>query len=153
MTGQPNDDKRLFMIWTICLLMGVIAELIGLVAGAFCDMQLGTFLVPCLTIPMLIFSGFFIKFKELFHCFKAATYLSFFRYSFEGSVQSIYGYNRTNLNCTELFCYYKDPKKFLHDMDMEKNNYSLDLIGLGVWIILLQILLYIALKIKLIKAQ
>lgn len=153
LTGQPYDSDRLLKIWAVCLLIGVIAELMGLVSGAICDMQLGTFIVPCLAIPMLIFSGFFIKFKELSTIFKPLTYFSYFRYGFEGSIQAVYGFNRTSLHCSEVYCYYKHPKKFLDDIGMSDSNYYADIFGLVGWVIGLQIILYIALWVKLKRAQ
>lgn len=153
LTGQPYDSDRLIRIWVVCLLIGVIAELMGLVSGAVCDMQLGTFIVPCLAIPMLIFSGFFIKFKELSDWFKPLTYFSYFRYGFEGSIQAIYGNNRTSLHCSDVYCYYKHPKKFLDDFGMSGSSFNMDIIGLVGWVIALLIILYVALWMKLKRAQ
>lgn len=96
---------------------------------------------------MLLFSGFFIKLNELPLYFQPFTYISFFRFGVEGSVQSIY-YNRTNLECPTVFCYYKNVDKFLEDIGMENNNYYMCVGGIIAWIIILQIFLYAALKYK-----
>jgi hypothetical protein len=97
---------------------------------------------------MLIFSGFFIRFKELSPFLQPLTYLSYFRYVFEGGIQSIYGYGRTGLKCTEDFCYFKSAKKFLKFMHMEENNYNYDVLALIVLVMVIQTALFVALKFK-----
>lgn len=153
MTGQPEELNRFLMIWAVCLLTTILAHLTGLISGCAFSMQVGNFVVPVSTIPMLIFSGFFIKFSELVDCLKPMTYISYFRYAFEGSVQAIYGFNRTNLECSETFCYYRNINKFLTHMDMIENKYWMDLSALGIWIVSLIALLFLTLKIKLIRNQ
>lgn len=102
---------------------------------------------------MLIFSGFFIRTRELFPCLQLIPYISFFQYGFDGSIQAIYGYDRNNLTCSEPFCYYRTAGKFLNAMDMEDNRYWIDVMALGVYIVILQISLLLTLKMRLNKAK
>lgn len=103
---------------------------------------------------MLIFSGFFIRFNELFSFWKPFTYLSYFRYGLEGSVQAIYGYNRTRLACPDplKFCE-RRPDKFLEKLDMADASYEFDVGGLVIWTVLLQVALYFVLKLKISKVR
>lgn len=114
---------------------------------------MGIFIVPAMCIPILIFSGFFIRYRELFDCLKPLTYVSYFRYAYEGAINAIYAYDRPDLECTAPFCYFKSVKKFLQFLDMEKNLYSMDLLGLGIWLFVLQIILYITLSFKVRKSM
>lgn len=103
---------------------------------------------------MLIFSGFFIRFNELFPFWTPFTYLSYFRYGLEGSVQAIYGYNRTRLECPDPFKYCeRRPDKFLEKLDMEDESYVFDVLGLITWIFILQVSLYFVLKLKISKVR
>lgn len=103
---------------------------------------------------MLIFSGFFIRFNELFAFWKPFTYISYFRYGLEGSVQAIYGFNRTRLACPNPLKYCeRRPDRFLEKLDMEDDSYAFDVFGLVVWIFLLQISLYVVLKLKISKVR
>lgn len=153
LTGQPDELNRFFMVWVVCLLTTIIAQLTGLISGTAFSMQVGTFIVPCSTIPMLIFSGFFIKFNELVDMLRPMTKISYFRYAFEGSVHAIYGFNRTNLECSEPFCYFRNTDKFLMHMNMNESEYWVDISALGIWIAVLITLLFLILKIKLIRNQ
>uniref|UniRef100_A0A1L8E487 Putative pleiotropic drug resistance pdr1-15 abc superfamily protein n=1 Tax=Nyssomyia neivai TaxID=330878 RepID=A0A1L8E487_9DIPT len=152
LSGQPKEEARFGMIWVICILTAISAQAMGLLAGAAFSVKVGIFLIPASCIPMLVFSGYFIRFSELYFMFKPMSYLSLFRYCFEGSMQSIYGFNRGNLTCSETFCYYKNAEKILKTMDMSENRFSADILALILWTVLCQIGVYIALKIRLRRA-
>ena len=79
--------------------------------------------------------------------------ISFFRYSIEGFLQALYGYERSTLDCNVDFCYYKSPQKFLKDMDMNGDRYGTDIVVLCSWIVLLVALFYISLLIRIRKAR
>lgn len=103
---------------------------------------------------MLLFSGFFIRFDELFTFWKPFTYVSYFRYGLEGSVQAIYGYNRSRLACSNVLKYCeRRPDKFLEKLDMADDSYAMDVLGLILWIFVLQVSLYIVLKLKISKVR
>ncbi|GAB0100161.1 ATP-binding cassette sub-family G member 4 [Sergentomyia squamirostris] len=153
LSGQPIEENRFAMMWVICLLTAISAQAMGLLAGAAFSVQMGIFLIPASCIPMLVFSGYFIRFNELYYMFKPMSYISLFRYSFEGATQAIYGFDRGNLTCTEPFCYYKNADKILKMMDMTYNRFGLDIAGLLTWTLMFQIGVYIALIIRLKKSH
>ncbi|CAD7079385.1 unnamed protein product [Hermetia illucens] len=148
LTGQPNEVSRFLMFWAICLLMGAVGQGVGLFCGCSFGMNLSVFLVPVSSIPMMIFCGFFIRFNELPECLQPLTYVSYFRYAFEGSIQAIFGYNRPDLECNIAFCYYKTTTKFLQELDMTGDLFEWDVIVLASWIVVLQIALFISLIVK-----
>ncbi|XP_055683570.1 ATP-binding cassette subfamily G member 4 [Lutzomyia longipalpis] len=149
LSGQPKEEDRFAMMWLICLLTAISAQAMGLLAGAAFSVQVGIFLIPASCIPMLVFSGYFIRFSELYFMFKPLSYVSLFRYCFEGSMQAIYGFDRGNLTCPDPFCYYKSGEKILKIMDMAENRFAGDVLALILWAVLCQIGVYIALKIRL----
>jgi hypothetical protein len=74
------------------------------------------------------------------------THISYFRYAFEGSMQCVYGYNRPSLKCSEPYCYFKSPQKFLENFEMADSVFAYDVLALVIWAIVLQISVFIALK-------
>ncbi|KAL1380622.1 hypothetical protein pipiens_001415 [Culex pipiens pipiens] len=146
LTGQPMEPSRFFMFWAITLLLGIFAQTVGLLSGAAFGIQMATFFVPCLTIPSLLFSGFFIKSYELLDFLQPLPYTSFFRYSMQGSLQAIYGYNRTDYPCSEVLCYYNRPGKLLKFMDTPETGFEWNVLAMVGFIALFQALLYFSLR-------
>ncbi|XP_017837715.1 ATP-binding cassette sub-family G member 4 isoform X1 [Drosophila busckii] len=145
MTGQPPQLERFVMCWSICILTGIIGHFIGVISGSLFKMQLAIFLVPAISIPFLLFSGFFIRLNELSWFLRPICDISFFRYIFEGLIRCIYGYNRGDMACYADFCYYKSSEKFVKDFGMTGDNFSDDLFALLIFLLLLLIAFYLTL--------
>ncbi|XP_069686813.1 ATP-binding cassette sub-family G member 1-like isoform X2 [Periplaneta americana] len=146
LTCQPFEWSRFTQFWVLCVLVTILGQTMGLAIGAAFDAQLGIFLVPASSIPMILFSGFFLKIQDIPQYLHWLSYVSYFRYAFEGSMQCIYGYNRTDLECSIPYCYFKSPSKILEEFGMEESDYGMDVLGLAGWIVALQFALYAALK-------
>lgn len=145
LTAQPIEADRIVMLWSICIFTSWIAQMTGLLAGSCLPLELSVFCVPCSLIPMLIFCGFFVRFREMFDFLIPLTYVGYFRYSFEGAMQAIYGFDRPNLPCSGEFCYFSKVSKFMESFDMLENTFLMDVCGLVVWIFLLHVALYASL--------
>lgn len=114
---------------------------------------MGVFLVPCFAIPMLIFSGFFIRVYEVASYLKFLCDMSFFRYTIEGLLRALYGYDRADMKCDIEFCYFRYPKKFLKEFGMIGDKYGQDVMALGIWIVTLMLLFLFSLWIRIKRAQ
>lgn len=110
---------------------------------------MGIFILPATSMPMLIFCGFFIRYNELPWVMRPFTYVPFFRYLYEGSFQALYGFGREDLRCDKDYCYLNSIDKLLEEMDMVQNNYMWDVLAILIWILILKIVSYCALRIKL----
>lgn len=76
--------------------------------------------------------------------------LSYLRYGLVGMTESIFGYNRTSLGCSDdLYCHYKHPQMLLKDLGMERATYTNQIIGLTVCIILFRVIAYLSLRYRL----
>ncbi|XP_034472213.1 ATP-binding cassette sub-family G member 4 isoform X2 [Drosophila innubila] len=139
MTGQPPEFYRFAMSWAICVLTAFIGHFIGVISGTLCELQLSMFIVPAISIPFLLFSGFFIRLRELSWFLRPICDISYFRYIFEGLMRAIYGYDRGQLPCTKDFCFFYSSEKFLKEFDMDGDEFGRDLIILVLMLILLLI--------------
>lgn len=115
--------------------------------------QLAVFIVPSSAIPMFLLSGFFLSPKDLTDVFQALSYLSYFKYAFEGAVQSIFGYNRDRLPCSQPYCHYRSLCKFIKDLGMADFTYWDNIAALVAWIVLMQFSLYFVLKWRLYNSK
>jgi hypothetical protein len=107
------------------------------------------FIGPVTSVPIVLFSGFFVNFNAIPAYLRFLSYVSYIRYGFEGAMITVYGYNRRSLKCSEDFCLYKSPRKFLTDMSMDKAVYWIDVVALIGFLIALRIVAYFVLRLKL----
>ncbi|KAI2474025.1 ATP binding cassette (ABC) transporter subfamily G member [Diabrotica virgifera virgifera] len=118
LTNQPLDFRLfLFVIFvTACSLCG---QSMGYFIGATTPVKVAVFIAPVLACFLSVF-GFCIRAIDTSTMFKPIFFISYFRAAFQSVVYSIYGFNREILVCPieEEYCHYKDPHKFLSEMDI-----------------------------------
>jgi ATP-binding cassette subfamily G (WHITE) protein 1 len=73
------------------------------------------------------------------------------RYSFEGTLQAIYGFDREPLDCdknvTEIYqCRFRDPSEVLKELDVDQAKFHIDFIALCAFFVLLRIGCYVMLR-------
>lgn len=149
LTGQPMECNRFVQAWLVTILLTILGQSVGIAVGAAFNTQLGTFLIPALSIPMFLFAGFFLKLQEISAYYQPFCVISFFRYAFEGILQAIYGSNREPLDCWEIYCHWRSPKRILSMMDMPSVRFEYIVAILISWIFCLHIIIYTSLRWKL----
>lgn len=149
MTSQPLETGRFLMYLTICVLTSLVSQSIGLLIGAAMSVESGVFIGPVTSVPIVLFSGFFVNFKAIPSYLKFLSYVSYIRYGFEGAMISVYGNNRTKLKCSEEYCHFRSPTKFLEEMSMQNAVYWVDAVALIGFLIGLRIVAYFVLRLKL----
>lgn len=77
------------------------------------------------------------------------SYVAYVRYGFEGTMLAIYGYDREKLDCSQPYCHFKYPKKFLEEMALEKGVFWIDVVSLIIFFVLLRVSGYFVLRFKL----
>lgn len=147
LTSQPMDFYRLSMFVCICVLTSLVAQSLGLLIGAGLSVENGVFIGPVASIPTVLFSGFFVTFDTIPGYLKWLTYVSYVRYGFEGAVLAIYK-DRERLQCSQIYCHYRSPKKVLEMLYMTESEYWLDVVALASMFIGLRVLAYFVLRWK-----
>lgn len=115
--------------------------------------QLAIFLVASFTMPMFLISGFFIHLNDLSPYMKWLSYFSIFRYSLEAATLTIFGFDRPLLNCSEDYCHFRRPLKFLEEMGLENGSYWPNIAVLVGTVVVSQMLLYLTLRWKITRAK
>ncbi|KZC09024.1 ATP-binding cassette sub-family G member 4 [Dufourea novaeangliae] len=149
MTSQPFETNRFMMYLTICVLTALVSQSIGLVIGAAMSVETGVFIGPVSSVPIVLFSGFFVNFDAIPKYLKFLSYVSYVRYSFEGTMISVYGYNRAKLKCSDAYCHFKSPTKFLEEMSMQDAVFWVDAVALAGFLLFLRVTAYFVLRLKL----
>ncbi|XP_046639073.1 ATP-binding cassette sub-family G member 1-like isoform X3 [Daphnia pulicaria] len=148
MTKQPMSMERFIMLLVIVIGISLAGQGIGLFFGAGFDIQEAVFLAPTMAIPLLIFAGFFIKLSAVPPYLNWLTYVSFFRYGFEGSMLAIY-YERPPIDCFQPYCYFRSPNKLLQEFDMDQGSYLFCIAGLLFYFVAMRFAGYFLLRFKL----
>lgn len=80
--------------------------------------QISVFIGPVFVALLSVF-GFAIRLTDIPPLYVWLHYVSFVRSSFQSIVNSMYGFGRDDLPCTdELYCHFKNLRKFLVEMQM-----------------------------------
>ncbi|XP_033225753.1 ATP-binding cassette sub-family G member 4-like [Belonocnema kinseyi] len=140
------------MFLSACLLISFVAQSVGLVVGAAMNVQNGVFLAPVMSVPFLLFSGFFVSFDAIPVYLRWITYLSYIRYGFEGTALATYA-GRSKLKCYQVYCHFKHPKVTLETLDMVNSDFMLDILALLLIFVILRISAYLFLRWKLKSAR
>uniref|UniRef100_A0A1A9WZY3 ABC transporter domain-containing protein n=1 Tax=Glossina brevipalpis TaxID=37001 RepID=A0A1A9WZY3_9MUSC len=149
LTDQPAELFRLVLFCMIVFLTALVGQSIGLAIGASLNIKIAAILGPFLLCPFLMFSGFFLQEKDTSRALKWLFKASFLKYSFDGSVVSIFGFERSHLPCNDMYCHYSRPKSLLKDVDMLGANYLTSAIVLFFLFLSLRILSFYIMSFRL----
>ncbi|XP_065339513.1 ATP-binding cassette subfamily G member 4-like [Cloeon dipterum] len=153
MSNQPWEFNRFCNLWLVGILLTLLAQSLGLLVGAASDVKMGIFLVPVISIPMLLFSGYFVPVADIPVALRWLSRLSVFYYAFEACLIAIYGEGREKLECSQDYCHYVSPKKLLTDLHVQEEDFLICIYALVGYILLLRVLLYLTLKIRIILSK
>ncbi|GAB0094349.1 hypothetical protein DMENIID0001_096360 [Sergentomyia squamirostris] len=129
-TGQPMEPLRLAIFTFGCIALVGVAHYLGYATGFIFNVQNASIFGQFFMSSFFVTSGYFVPRRD------APTYLywlfdvSFMRYGQNSFVLSIYGLNRTKLECNDIYCHYNNPKKLLHDIDVEETDGWIELLRL-----------------------
>ncbi|KAK5643313.1 hypothetical protein RI129_007158 [Pyrocoelia pectoralis] len=149
-TSQPMEPMRFGMVLLIAVLTALVSQSIGLLVGAAFNVEGGVFIGPIASIPMVLLSGFFVNLNDIPVYIRWLPYGSYIKYSFEGIMIAIYGLNRPKLQCNQMLCIFRNPKKFLDQLSLNDdiNTYLIDVGVLSAIFIFIRFCLFFVLKLK-----
>lgn len=153
LTSQPMEWYRFFMFLLILALTSFASESVGLGLGVIFNPVNGTFFGAITVCAMLCLAGYLIFFNHMPVILYYISYINYFRYSFEGMVQAVYGFHRENLRCPSHveYCHLRTPSIILKELSMSKPMFWIDVTILFSWFVVIRIMVYMSLKRKLSK--
>ncbi|XP_058168547.1 uncharacterized protein LOC131283007 [Anopheles ziemanni] len=120
LTGNYVNFERFCVFALFCIAGSICAQSWGFFVGATLSVKLAVFIGPILAVLFSVF-GFCTRYVDITPVFKWMWHISYYRASFHGILNSVYGMNREDLHCpeTQIYCHFKNPVLFQKDMDIE----------------------------------
>ncbi|XP_055549564.1 ATP-binding cassette sub-family G member 1 isoform X2 [Wyeomyia smithii] len=120
LTGNYYTFERFLLFALFCVAGSISAQAWGFLIGATLSVKLAVFIGPILAVLFSVF-GFCTRYVDITPLFKWMWHISYYRASFHGILNSVYGMNREDLFCpeTQIYCHFKNPVLFQKDMDIE----------------------------------
>lgn len=134
LTGQPIETSRIISFMVVSIAASLTAQAWGFFIGATTPVKIAVFVGPILAVLFSVF-GFCLRYVDTPPMFRWMFHISYFRAGFHSLLYTMYGFNRMELKCDDLYCHYKKPTKFLKEMDVGDTNVMNNLIlilGIGV---------------------
>lgn len=169
MSGLPTEYFRFALFALIGLIVSFVAEGMGLAIGAtfsitVCKnknkqtnqkenktriilLQNGSVVGPLLIAPLLGLAIYGFDFANDIPLFMYAIMkVSFVRVGVVSLVLSVFGYDRAQLDCKDLYCHFDDPKVLLRFLRIENVYIWNEIAFLFFYIFIFRTILYLSLK-------
>ncbi|KAL7029260.1 hypothetical protein ACKWTF_006170 [Chironomus riparius] len=140
MTNQPPELFRFGSCFLILLLLSYNSQNIGLLAGSVKSVLLALIIAPFLMIHQIALSGTFILQKDAHPLIGSLFKTTFLNYATEGMKITIFGFNRTQLDCDDIYCHYAKPEKLLQFLQLN-STYEEVIIVMTLYMIILRIII------------
>ncbi|XP_014614696.1 PREDICTED: ATP-binding cassette sub-family G member 1-like isoform X2 [Polistes canadensis] len=151
MSNQIFEAKRLILYVLMCFVVSLVAQAIGFIVGVGLTVQNGVIFGPLIILPFTIFSGFFVHLNDAHPYLHWLFHMSFLKYGFEGTMITIYGYDRPKMHCSDIYCHFAMPKQLMIAVGMKQVDYWFCMIVLIILYIVLDTIAYIILRVRLRK--
>jgi ATP-binding cassette subfamily G (WHITE) protein 1 len=145
MSNQPRDWHRFALFLSVCITTSLLSQSMGYLVGTLLKVQNGVIFGPLSMMPWVILSGYFLHMRDAPIFLQWTFKVSYLRYALEGLMLSIYSYDRPHLPCSEDYCHFISPTRFLQELDMGTSEFSTNMSFILTMLISFKVLSYYAL--------
>lgn len=145
LTNQPAEILRFSSFLLISVLVTLTSQGLGLLSGSISNIQYTLIIAACAIFIFTLFSGFFVLMKDTSYGWHWLFYSSFLKHSLDAGFLAIFGFNRSKLECEEIYCHYRWPHKFLDTLGVD-TSFSDAIIVIVFSLILFRVVAFIVVQ-------
>lgn len=150
MSGLPHEWWRFVLFASIAVLVSAVAEGLGLAIGSTFSVTNGCAVGPALMAPFLGLAIYGFDFAaDIPNLMYGLMKMSFIRGGVISLVLTVFGFQREQLECSEVYCHFDDPKVLLRYLRIENVSLLREVAFMVGLFFFFRILFYLSLRKKL----
>ncbi|XP_021933220.1 ATP-binding cassette sub-family G member 1-like isoform X2 [Zootermopsis nevadensis] len=147
LNGLPAEWYRFFLFSLVAIIVCLVAEGLGLAIGSVFNVTNGCAVGPMVVAPFLGLAVYGFDFAEkISWVMNALMKTSFMRCGIVALVLTVFGLDRADLDCNDIYCHFKKPKVVLRMLDIDNSSVWTEIAALLGIMIVFRSLCYFGLR-------
>ncbi|ALC45046.1 CG32091 [Drosophila busckii] len=147
MTGLPEQLWRFCIFAAVGLMISLVAEGMGLAIGATFSITNGSVVGPMLIAPLMGLAVYGFDFApQIGVGMNLLMKFSYVRVGVVSLILAVFGFQREDLDCDDIYCHFSDPRVLLKFLDVDKVSILHQFGLLTMLMIFFRVLMYISLR-------
>ncbi|XP_017080688.1 ATP-binding cassette sub-family G member 1 isoform X2 [Drosophila eugracilis] len=147
MSGLPQQFWRFGIFVAVGLMISLVAEGMGLAIGATFSITNGSVVGPMIIAPLMGLAVYGFDFAPRIPAgMQLLMKFSYIRVGVVSLVLAVFGFQREELDCDEIYCHFSDPRVLLKFLDVEKVSMFHQFGILAMLMLFFRVIMYISLR-------
>ncbi|KAH8418744.1 hypothetical protein KR222_010077, partial [Zaprionus bogoriensis] len=147
MSGLPEQWWRFCIFVAVGLMISLVAEGMGLAIGATFSITNGSVVGPMMIAPFMGLAVYGFDFApQITGGMNLLMKFSYVRVGVVALVLSVFGFQREELDCDDIYCHFSDPRVLLKFLDVDKVSILHQFGLLAMLMVFFRVLMYISLR-------
>ncbi|KAH8378636.1 hypothetical protein KR009_000418 [Drosophila setifemur] len=147
MSGLPEQLWRFGIFVAVGLMISLVAEGMGLAIGATFSITNGSVVGPMIIAPLMGLAVYGFDFaSQITGGMNLLMKFSYVRVGVVSLILAVFGFQREELDCDEIYCHFSDPRVLLKFLDVEKVSLLHQFGVLAMLMLFFRVMMYISLR-------
>ncbi|KAH8369772.1 hypothetical protein KR093_000968 [Drosophila rubida] len=147
MSGLPEQLWRFCIFVAVGLMISLVAEGMGLAIGATFSITNGSVVGPLIIAPLMGLAVYGFDFApQITGGMNLLMKFSYVRVGVVALVLAVFGFQREDLDCDEIYCHFSDPRVLLKFLDVDKVSILHQFGLLAMLMVFFRLIMYISLR-------
>ncbi|XP_044251758.1 ATP-binding cassette subfamily G member 4 [Drosophila takahashii] len=147
MSGLPQQFWRFAIFVAVGLMISLVAEGMGLAIGATFSITNGSVVGPMMIAPLMGLAVYGFDFApQISGGMQLLMKFSYVRVGVVSLILAVFGFQREELDCDDIYCHFSDPRVLLKFLDVEKVSMLHQFGLLAMLMLFFRVMMYISLR-------